>query len=344
MINALKVALFFGFGFFILYLVYQKQDAAYQEECILQGIAAKDCSLIDKVILDIKSTRILWLVIVLFAFMVSNLFRALRWNQMINALGYYPRLINSFGTIMIAYFANLGLPRSGEVLRPLTLSKYEDIPFEKLMGTLVIERAIDVIMFALFICLALLIEGDTIWTYLIDNGDFGSKFGFLSSLWFWLVVVSCLIGLFLFSRSKEGSVFGKLWRKIITFLEGLKEGLLSVMHLKNPKLFIGYTVGIWIMYYLMTYLCFFSFDPTSLLGPLEALVVFVFGTMGFVIPSPGGMGTYHFLVNESLTLYGISQGDGFSFANIVFFSVQIFGNVVFGIISLIFLPIYNRKK
>ena len=97
------------------------------------------------------------------------------------------------------------------------------------------------------------------------------------------------------------------------------------------------------MYFLMTYFCFFAFAPTAHLPPVVALVVFVFGGWGIVIPSPGGMGTYHFLVQTALMMYGVRGDDAFSWANIAFFSIQLGNNVLLGILSLIFLPALNRN-
>ena len=94
----------------------------------------------------------------------------------------------------------------------------------------------------------------------------------------------------------------------------------------------------------MTYVAFFAFAPTANLSAVAGLVVFVFGTLGVVFPSPGGMGSYHFLIGEGLALYGVNAADGFSFANIVFFSVQIFCNVLFGLVAFIYLPLYNKNK
>ena len=93
----------------------------------------------------------------------------------------------------------------------------------------------------------------------------------------------------------------------------------------------------------MTYLCFFAFEPTSHLGPIAGLVVCVFGTLGMVFPSPGGIGSYHLLVSQALIIYGINSADAFSFSNIIFFTLQIFGNILFGAIFFILLPLVNKK-
>ena len=95
---------------------------------------------------------------------------------------------------------------------------------------------------------------------------------------------------------------------------------------------------------IMTHFGMKAFDPTYHLGYDSSLVAFLFGAFGFVIPSPGGMGTYHFLIIEALKIYDISSVDGFSFANIMYFSIQIGANVLLGIIALIALPMIHRKK
>lgn len=134
----------------------------------------------------------------------------------------------------------------------------------------------------------------------------------------------------------------QIWSKIGNLLKGFLEGIQTIRKLDRPFLFVLHSLNIWLMYYLMTYLAFFSFVPTSHLTPVVGLMVMVFGALGVALPSPGGMGAYQGLVMVALGIYGVAQSNGFSFANILFFSVQIGCNVIFGIIALIFLPIINR--
>ena len=126
-------------------------------------------------------------------------------------------------------------------------------------------------------------------------------------------------------------------------MRGFIEGLASIRQLDRPWLFILHSVNIWVMYYLLNYVCFFSFGPTSELSPLIGLVVFVFGGWGIVIPTPGGMGSYHALVQIALGIYGISYADSFSYAMIAFITVQIGANVIFGLLSLLSLPFLNQN-
>ncbi|MBP6539806.1 MAG: flippase-like domain-containing protein, partial [Saprospiraceae bacterium] len=111
--KALKISLFFAVGIIILYLVYQRQELAFQADCALKGTPADQCSLLNKIISDISNANYFWVIITMILFLITNIFRALRWKMMLEAIGYQPRLINLFGTIMINYLANLGIPRSG---------------------------------------------------------------------------------------------------------------------------------------------------------------------------------------------------------------------------------------
>jgi len=152
-----------------------------------------------------------------------------------------------------------------------------------------------------------------------------------------------LIAGFILAWQKRKSIFASaIGQKIITLFKGFADGVQSVRSVSSIPLFLFYTVGIWILYYFMMYLAFFTFAPTANLGPVAGLVVFVFGSLGILIPTPGGMGSYHYLVGEALAMYGISGADAFSFANIVFFSIQLFVNIFFGIISLVLLPAINK--
>jgi uncharacterized membrane protein YbhN (UPF0104 family) len=127
-------------------------------------------------------------------------------------------------------------------------------------------------------------------------------------------------------------------------VEGFRDGLRSLKRVEKPWILVLDTALIWLMYYLMMFLCFYSFQPTAHLGGMAGLMVFVFGGLGIVFPSPGGMGTFHLMVITALSIYGINGDDAFSFANIQYFSVQLLGCMLIGIIGLIVLPIINKNS
>ena len=338
-----KILLFFGLGLVILYFVYQNQNTAYQAQCALDGVAEADCSLLQKVLADFRSVRIPWLLGAFAFYVISNISRALRWKMLLESMGSTPRTINAFLTVMLGYFANLGLPRLGEVLRPVSLAKYEKIPVEKVLGTIVVDRTMDVLSLLLIVGIAFLLEFDTLWGYLSANmSTEAGVLGLLMNPYVLGVGGLGLLGMvaaFIFRHKIQST---GIYKKVLQVLQGFWEGILSVKNLDKPWLFIVHSLIIWIGYYLMFYMYLPTFGPTAHLGFIVALMVFVFGTFGIVIPSPGGMGSYHFLVIAALTLYGVGGGDAFSFANISFFATH-FCNVVLGLIAVIFLPIINKN-
>lgn len=345
-VKAAKISVFFGIGFILLYLVYKNQDEAYISECAIKGISPEDCSLISKLIEDVSHAHLTWVLIPMILFMMTNVLRALRWKMMLRALGYEPHFYNLFGTIMVNYLANLGVPRSGEVIRAGLVSKYEDIPMEKVLGTIFTDRIFDVIMLVVVMGLAVLLGGNDFINYLDANISLGEKIKIIieNPILSWgLVIISFITFLFIWQR-RERIKTSKLGEKIYNIFSGFAEGVRSVKDVSSVGLFVFYTIAIWVLYYFMLYSAFFSFDPTAHLGPREGLVVFVFGSLGILIPTPGGMGSYHFLVGEALGMYGISGTDAFAFANIVFFSIQIFINIVFGSASMLYLAIKNKDK
>lgn len=339
--NLLRFLLFAGIGVAILYYVFHKQSIAYQAQCVLDNVPIEKCSLIEKIITDYKDANWGWLLLVWVAFFLSNVSRAYRWQMLIQPLGYKTKVSNGLWTILLGYFANLGLPRMGEIVRASVMSKYEKIPVEKLIGTVVIDRIADSITLLFIVGLTFLVEFDTLWSYLsnmMGNNQGGSGKVVMIGL-----IIFLIIGFFIFRKLLPTLRKYAIFQKIEKIFQGFLEGFSTIKNLKNPGLFIFHSLFIWLMYYLMLYFCFLSFAPTAHLGLEAALMVFVFGTFGMVIPSPGGMGTYHALIIAGLAIYGIAGQDSFSLANIAFFTTQIFFCILFGIIALIVLPIINRN-
>ncbi len=366
LINILKFILFFGVGFGILYYVYQGQQKGYQakcdydfiQECIKSGKTEADCtlqtpvpgcSLAEKVINDFKTVNYFWIFIVLICFMVSNISRALRWEMLIRPLGYKVHFRNTFWTIMAGYFANLFLPRFGEIVRTGLFSRYEKIPLEKTLGTVVTDRVMDFICLFIVIGLAFLLEFDVLWNYVqgeMGKGEQGDSL-FMNPIVLTVLGLG-LLGVLLVFIFRKALMRTALFGKIKNILMGFKDGILTILKLDNPALFFLHTFIIWLMYYLMTYLCFYAFEPTATIEhatslPVIGLSIFVFGTLGMVIPSPGGMGSYQYLVTAGLVIYGLSDDNAFSFSVIIFVAIQIF-NILFGILAFILLPLLNKEK
>lgn len=342
--KALQLLLFLGLGVTILTLVFRSQNAAFQEQCRLDGIPTDQCSLIDKLLHDFSTINLGWMLLVVIAFTVSNIFRALRWQMLLQPLGYRAGFANRLLTILLGYFANLGFPRIGEVVRAGSLARYERIPVEKVMGSCAADRLMDFLCLGLVVGLAFLLEGQTLLNFLAHRQQSGAASGGLLQNIFVLTALGLLIagalGVVVFWKKLKAL---PAFQKIFQLLKGFWDGLRSIFQLQRTGLFLLYSVGIWLMFYLQCYFNLQAFPPTAQLGASAALMVFVFGTLGFVIPSPGGMGTFHALAIAGLALYGINGGDAFSYANIAFFAIQIFYNIVGGVLALVLLPILNRK-
>jgi glycosyltransferase 2 family protein len=345
-INILKFMFFLSIGLGILYFVYQNQNTAYQAQCGIDGVPTSECSLIQKIFKDFGRVNYGWIMVVLGCFTFSNWSRSQRWLMLLQSLGHDVKASNAFWTVNLGYFANLGLPRMGEVVRAATLSRYEKIALEKTMGTIVTDRLVDMVSLLLVVGLAFLLEYDTLYTYLSEN--IGKKDALNNGGLFANPIVQgvlafgaiLMIAIIIFwKKIMQLAVFQKIIKIAIGFWEGIK----SIKNVKKPWLFILHSLNVWLMYYLMAYFCFFAFPPTAALSAIAALMVFTFGAFGVVIPSPGGMGTYHALVVAALSIYGINGGDAFSFANIFFFSVNIFCCVLLGIVALFVLPLINKK-
>lgn len=340
----LQFLLFLGIGVSIMSWLFINQNAAFQEQCRLDGTPADQCSLTDKLLQDFGTVNIWWILAVLFAFTVSNIFRAWRWQMLLEPMGYRVGFGNSLMTILVGYLANLFIPRMGEVVRAGSLARYEKVPMEKVMGTLVVDRLMDFLCLALVVGLAFLFEGNTVLAFINQNKSGSESGGLLSNpLVLGFLAAMALVAILVWSLRKKLAQIA-LFRKVGALLKGFLDGIRSVFKLKNPVLFIAYSLGIWVMFYLQCWFNLKAFPPTAQLDWSAAMMVFVFGTFGFVIPSPGGMGTFHALCIASLALYGISGSDGFSYANIAFFSVQIFYNLVAGLFSLWLLPRWNKKE
>jgi len=325
-----------------MYLVYDRQNQAYMEQCALDGVPTSECSLIDKLVNDFKSCNFIYIGLMIVCFTLSNISRAIRWNMLFHTLGYKPKLSNSFLTITLSYFANLGLSRGGEVIRAASMAKYEKMSSSQSMGTVVLDRVFDMVVFLVAIVLAFIFGFQLIYEFIVENlsKKFENMQSLLTLMWV-LIAVSILGGIFLWRLRKyfrNLKFYGTIKKKVKSFLEGLR----TYKHVENKGMFWFHTFFIWVCFFFMTYFAFFAYEPTSHLGFREALMVFVFGSLGVIIPTPGGMGTYHFLVSTALILYHVDKVSAFSFANIVFFTIQIFYCIVLGVISIILLPIINK--
>ena len=287
-----------------------------------------------------------WLLIPVFSLLLfAHWLRALRWRQLMEPMGYKPSRLNAFFAVMIGYFVNLGAPRLGEVLKCTILARYEKIPAQKLVGTIVAERAFDVICLALVFGLTFVFQFDIISSLAHDfifpafqNKNGGTAYKKIIILAAGLVIFLILLKV-LFSRFGHINIV----QKIKDILAGVLHGLISVRALKNKPLFFIYTIGIWVMYLLSTWCGFFAIDQTSKLGLTDALTVLAMGSVGMIL-APGGIGAYALLVMNTVALYNIPKEPyGLALGWLLWFG-QFLSFVIFGVISFILLPRVNRQQ
>lgn len=274
-----------------------------------------------------------WIYLSILFGILSHLSRAYRWKYLLEPMGYSPHLANSFMAVMGGYLANLGIPRSGEVLRGATIATYEKIPFDKAFGTIVAERIADLVMLLLIVTVSLLIQTDSMIGYLKEQ-DINP---FLS-IGIFLVLV--LAGTFILKMIKRSSL--GIFIKIRDFARGLLEGMRSILQMKSKASFIFHTIFIWVMYVLMFYVIKFTIPETATLSWAAIMAAFIVGTFAISTTS-GGIGVYPIAMGAVLLLYGINQQAGEAFGWIVWAS-QTLLVVVLGGISLLYLPFFNRKK
>ncbi|MBN2669603.1 MAG: flippase-like domain-containing protein [Bacteroidales bacterium] len=324
-INILKFFIFLSVGLFLFWLIYKDQD-------------------IDVLKQNWQHTNYLWLGLSLVAGLLSHVIRALRWQKMVQPFGYRPRFSNSFFAVMSTYFANLAVPRLGEVTRPTILKKYEGIPFSTSFGTIVLERLIDLFILFLLTIILFLTQTKVFIDFINNNPDVRNYIEAKINSWllpvFGAIFLLSIALLLIFRKKiKQSVLYQKIGHKIHDFLQGVQ----SFRKLKQPFLFVFYTLLIWVLYFLLTYLPVFAFESTKDISVWGGLAFFVIGSYGMVAPVQGGIGAWHFMVAGTLIVIGINDQDARAFALIVH-AAQTIMLLVVGTITTILLPVFNHKN
>ncbi len=328
MLNILKILFFLGLGILLVWLAVHNKT---EEER-------------NNIIDSILHANYFWIGISLIASLLSHYFRALRWKLLLNPLGYYPKTSNTFFAVMVGYLVNFAVYRMGEVTRCGLLTKYEKVPFTVGFGSVVAERALDMICLIILFFITLGIEFDRIvgianrfifdpFSSLLDSLMQKQLFVIISGIFLLIIVTAC----FYLRKKIQALISGKA----MGFVKGLWEGLISVKNVDKPILFIAHTILIWLMYIVVVYTCFFAFEGTSHLSFLVAVVIVVFGSLG-VIATPGGTGAYQFIVITILTtVYLVSDDSANAFAWAVW-TAQFALILLLGLISLVLLALLNK--
>jgi len=268
---------------------------------------------------ELKDANYSWLLLSVFFGFTAYLSRARRWILLINPLGYKPTFLNSYNALMAGYLANLALPRIGEITRCVALGKKEKMPVDQLIGTVIVERAIDAISLVIIMIALIFTSNFEIRTF-INNSiinpieqSVASVFGTASILWITLLALAAatLILMIIYRRSLRKLRF---FAKLFDILKGIIDGLTAIINLQRKVEFIIHTVFIWICYLLMAWLVVFTLQATSHLTIGNSVFLLVIGGLAMAAPVQGGFGAFHYIISRGLLIYGVPLEDGLTYA------------------------------
>ena len=270
--------------------------------------------------------------------LLSHYVRALRWQMLLSASGEKTRVTNVFAALMVGYMANNAVPRLGEVTRCTLLIRSDKVPIAVSIGTVLTERILDVLCLGILILIALFMESSAFFKFLGETGVFNKDYNWLPVV---IGLIMAVIFLFLVIRFKKLILKSAIAKKVIVFAKSLTDSALGIFRLKNPILFIFYTILIWLLYILVYYVTFPSLLETSGNGFYFAMFIMIFGGIGMSMPVPGGIGPFHNAVILAFYLLGSTKIAGENFALLIHTSQFIMLCLV-GLIAYIFL-IFRSK-
>ncbi len=286
-----------------------------------------------------------WLIVPVFVILLlSHYIRAIRWRLLMEPLGYNTSKANTFFAVMIGYLANQAVPRMGEVLKCTVLARYEKVPADKLIGTIILERVIDAVTLLIIFAITLVIQPE-LYTQLTDTFFNSSKEPEQEKVpaYILLVVVGGIviiaIGTWMIIKKKSFADVLALFKRIG---KRIWEGITAIQHLKKRMLFIILTIILWSLYLGGGYIGFYALQETEQYGIKEAFTVLSAGSIG-MIATPGGIGAYAYLLEKTMQLYGLQKGIALAFGWLLWLS-QTAVILLGGLISFVALPWYNKRR
>ncbi len=326
-LNFLKTGIFLGTGILLIWLVVKNLSAKDKEE-ILQSFG---------------QANYFWVALVMLSGIFSNISRTIRWQIMMEPLGQKPGFTNTFFAVLVGYLANLAVPRLGEISRCGIIKKYENLPFDSVLGTVVVERIIDTLLLAIVSLITIIWQFSFLSEQLYKAYQ-NIKTSLGNETFFWLktLIIGFIVLMLIFVISfRKKLLQNPLTIKVKGILSGFLAGIKTISELKSPYLFVFHSVLIWILYLVGILFGFQALVETHTLGLGPALAILFFGTFAFIVVQ-GGIGAYQIIVQNTLMLYGISANIGYALGWIIWGS-QTITVILSGLIALILLPIINKK-
>lgn len=298
---------------------------------------------LDKIEQSLKKANYIWVGFAAVFGVSAYIFRAVRWNLLLEPMGHKISNSNSLWSISFGYLMNLTIPRSGELARSTALYGVEKVPVDKSFGTIILERVIDLVCMLIFLGLTLIFKFEAIYSFYEKSGVKFNPFFIIG------IIAGIIIAFVVFIKFKERFRKISLLSKIIDFIDGIIAGLTSVFKLRKKVKFILLTAGIWICYFFASYLVCFSLPETSDFTLADGCFILVVGTLGMIIPASGGIGAFNLAMKFGFTALFISMGKdaveggelGLAYSFITL-PLQIIIMLVMGLISIPMLA-KNRK-
>lgn len=331
--NSLKVSVSLIISAVILYFVYRDYDFSEFRT-------------------GLSDMKLGWLWAALLFSAIGPLLRGLRWNLLLEPIGYHVPYRDTILTVFTGYAANIIIPRFGEISRCAILDRNNAVPFSKSFGTLVAERFVDMILLILISVSTIILQSGKFIDLFAGKAGISTaeeasetvsaaveKTPLLQNPTFWIITAAIILLIIIFRLLWTRL---HIWQSIVRFVKDFWSGFLALRQVRNLPLFLIYSVGIWICYYLEMYLAFFCIESVSQVGPLAGLVCFVAGSIAVLVPTPNGAGPWHFAIMSMLVLYGVGVNDAKTFA-LVLHTAQTVTYLLCGALAWIALHLFRRR-
>lgn len=321
--SSLKIIVPVGLGVFLVAHIYGQLDDS-QREVLFSSI---------------RQANYGWVLLSVGMGILSHLIRGYRWRYQFEAMGVHTRPLNNFLAVMIGYIVNMALPRVGEVSRAAAISRTENIPFQNSFGTILSERAVDLIVLVLITATTIALQQEALAPYGTELK--GVVKDIIASNKIWILAGALAAGAlfaFFIYRKYRAKPFVQSIRNLV---KGLYDGVVSIFKMPNSGKYLMYTIAIWALYVGMFWVCFWSLPETSNLSINAVMAGFIVGSFAIVL-IPGGIGAFPVGIMECLALYGIPTENGFALGWILWLSQTVMILVV-GAWSMIYMPIYNKN-
>lgn len=282
-----------------------------------------------------------WVIVSMLIGVISHLSRALRWQLQLRAINVTP----SFGTLCNAIFGtyafNLVIPRFGELWRCTYVADHEQASFSRIFGSMLSDRVADTLSVVVIVAFVFLMQMGVVNSFLAQNPELQSQvYSVMTSPWLY-VVIFILVAVALMLWKRKGN--NPLMVRVREILHNLGEGFNSVVSMKSgKKRFLLYTIMIWGCYFLQLYVCSWAFDWMHHITVLQALVLFVLGSIGMAVPVQGGIGPWHAAVIFGMMFYGFSHEQAGAFALIAHGS-QMVVTILLGIYTSVAVVLQRKK-